>query len=74
MRYAIILAQDESLIAELSGTTEQQTPTGHVRYYSPDGREHKTDMLRAVMATIGRLQDVDSFESVSEWISEVEFI
>lgn len=74
MKTSVLLGNDQMLIADLQGTTEQQSATGHVRYYSPDNLDHRTDMLRAFVACVDRLKIIDGSETDQEWLEASELI
>lgn len=71
---AMLLAQDEQTIEDLQLTTEQQAPNGYtIRYIPPaPNQEHRTDSLRAFVATIRKLDEMS--EPDDDWLSHVRVI
>lgn len=74
MRLSLLLGSDQLLINDLQQTTEQQSPSGHIRYYSPDNLDHRTDMLRAWAASAKRLESMQNAGEGQEWLNAVEVI
>jgi len=61
---ALVLGEDEQVIAELRGTTEVQRQST-VHYSSATDREHCTDMLRCLMSAIIRDAEAKRQEAVA---------